>query len=79
MFPGKLIVGAPGCAHAEKGGVGDGLGVGRDAVVIEGGEVYLSGRKAGENAFDEFERFLRGAMFDQHEGLAFGVDSGAVQ
>lgn len=52
MFPGELIIGAPGCAHAEKGGVGDGLGVGRDAVVIEGGEVYLSGRKAGENAFD---------------------------
>lgn len=52
MFPGKLVISAPGCAHAEEGGVGHGLGVGRDAVVVKGGEVYLGGLKAGEDAFD---------------------------
>lgn len=54
-FPGKLAVSVPGGAHAEEGGVGDGLGVGGDAVVFGGGEVHDFGVEAGEDFFDEGE------------------------
>lgn len=42
-FPWELVVGGPGGAHAEEGGVRDGLGVGGDAVVLFAGQVDMLG------------------------------------
>lgn len=41
-LPRELVVGSPCGAHAEEGGVSDGLGVGGDAVVFLPGEVDMS-------------------------------------
>lgn len=38
-FPGELSVRMPRLAHGEKGSVGDGLGISRDAIVLEGRQV----------------------------------------
>ena len=45
-FPRKLVVGGPGGAHAQEGGVCDGLRVGRDAVVLFARQVHVLGLQA---------------------------------
>ena len=57
-FPGELVVGAPCGAHAQEGGVRDGLRVGGDLVVERGGEVDVLGAEAGEDVLDEGEALV---------------------
>lgn len=63
-FPGELGVGVPGLAHGEEGGVGHGLGVCCDAVVLDSGEVHLRGVQAGEDLLDLFETLFRRSVID---------------
>ena len=65
-LPGELIVRAPRRAHAQECRVRDGLRVGGDAVVGLGREVYVLGAEAGEDARDEGEAGIGGAVLDQH-------------
>lgn len=78
-FPWELVVGGPRGAHAEEGGVGHGLGVGGDAVVLLACEVDVLGLQAREDVLHEGKVCVRGAVFDQHEGLAFRVDARPVE
>lgn len=78
-LPRELVVGGPRGAHAEEGRMGDGLRVGSDAVVLLAGKVDVLGLEAGENGLDEGEVGVRGAVLDQHEGLAFGVYARPVE
>lgn len=55
------------------------LGVGRDAVVFYGAEVHEFRAEAAEDGFDEGVGFGAGAVLDEDEGLADGVDFGAVE
>jgi hypothetical protein len=78
-LPRELGGGVPGLAHGEEGGVGHGLGVGRDAVVLARAEVDVLGAEAAEDGFDFGEGGGRGAVLDEDEGLAAGVEVGAVE
>ena len=78
-LPGELGVCVPGLAHAEEGGVGDGLGVGGDAVVLQGREVDEARAEAGEHRLDPAKGRVRGPVLDQHQGLVERVDGRAVQ
>ncbi len=78
-LPRELVVGLPGGAHGEECGVRDCLGVGGDAVVLFGGEVDKVGLEAGQDLLDESDSSVRGAVLDYDEGLAFGIDAGAVK
>lgn len=78
-FPGELLVGVPCLAHGEEGGVGDGLGVGRDTVMFLGGEIDNFGVQAAEDGFHLGEGGVRGTVLDQDEGLAARVNVGAVE
>lgn len=46
LLPGELVVGSPGRAHAQECGMGHGLGVGRDAVMLLGCQVHELGLEA---------------------------------
>jgi hypothetical protein len=78
-FPGELVVGGPGGAHAEEGGVRHGLRVGRDAVVLLARQVHVLGAQAGQDVLDKGEVGVRGAVLDQDQRLAFGVDTRPVE
>lgn len=78
-LPGELLGCVPGLAHAEESSVGDGLGIGRDAVMFLGTQVDNLGVEAGEYMLDLGERFIGGAMLDEHQRLALGIDIGAVE
>lgn len=78
-LPGKLRVGVPGGAHRQEGGVRDGLRVGRDAVVLGGRQVDVLGVQAGQDALDQLEGRVGGAVLDQDERLPFGIDAGPVE
>lgn len=78
-LPGELLGSMPGLAHAEKSGVGNGLGIGRDAVMFIGTQVDNLGVKAREYVLNLGERFVGGAMLDEHQRLALGIDIGAVK
>ena len=78
-LPGELLGRVPGLAHAEESSVGDGLGIGRDAVVFLGAQVDNLGLEAGEYLFDLGERLVGGAMLDEHQRLALGIDIGTVE
>jgi hypothetical protein len=53
--------------------VGDGLGVGGDAVMQLAGEVDMLGPETRQDLFDESQAFVRGSMLDQD--LVDGVQS----
>lgn len=78
-FPGELGVCVPGFAHGEEGGVGDGLGVGGDAVVLEGREVDVLGAEDGEDGLDSCDGGGGRAVADDDEWLVARVDVGAVE
>ncbi|KAJ2981012.1 hypothetical protein NQ176_g2297 [Zarea fungicola] len=77
--PGELGVGVPRLAHGEKGRMCDGLGVGRDAVVLEGSEVDNFGLEAAEDGLDLSERRIGRAVLDEHERLVGRVDTGPME
>lgn len=64
-FPRELLHRMPGFTHGEEGGMGDGLGVGGDAVVLECTEIDVFGVEAVENRFNFAERFVGCAVFDE--------------
>lgn len=57
-FPGELVVGLPCGAHAQEGGVCDGLGVGGDAVVFLAREEDIFGAEGREGVCDGAETFI---------------------
>ena len=78
-FPGELLGCVPGLAHTEESSMGDGLGIGRDAVVFRGAQVDNLGVEAGEDMLDLCERLIGGAMLDEHQRLSLGIDIGTVE
>lgn len=59
--------------------MGDGLGVGGDAVVLEGREVDVLGAEDGEDGLDSRDGGGGRAVADDDEGLVARVDVGAVE
>lgn len=78
-LPRKLVIGTPGCAHGEEGEMGDCLGIRCDSVVLLGRQRDKCGFKTREDLFDKVHGFLAGAVVDDDERLAFGVDAWAVE
>lgn len=79
-FPGKLIVGAPRSAHAEKCGVRDGLRVGGNHVVLFCAQIDEFRLEAGQRVLDEGDRGRRtAAVINYHQWLADGRHIGSVQ
>jgi hypothetical protein len=78
-LPGELLVGCPCGAHGEESSVGDSLCVRSDAIVHVGGEVYMLGLEAAEDALNKVDRLLRGFVVDDNERLAFGIDTRSVE
>ena len=78
-LPGELLVSCPRGAHREESSMSDGLCVCSDAVVLVGGQVYMLGLEAAEDALDEVDGLLRGFVVDDHEWLTFGVDTGSME
>lgn len=68
-FPRELLHRVPGFPHREEGGVGHGLGVGGDAVVLERAEVDVLGVEAAEDRLDLAERGIGRSVFDENLGL----------
>lgn len=52
LLPGELVVGSPGRAHAQEGGVRHRLGVSRDAVVLLGRQMHELGLEARQDVGD---------------------------
>jgi hypothetical protein len=78
-FPWELVVGGPCGAHAEEGGMRDGLCVRRDAVVLLGGEVDVLRSKTGHDILDKREVVVGCTMLDQDQRLPFRVDARPVE
>lgn len=55
----------PRLAHAEKGGVGDGLGICRDSIVFVCGEIYMLRLQTAEDGLDFLKRVVGGTVFDK--------------
>lgn len=64
-FPGELLHGVPGFAHREEGGMGDGLSVGGDAVVLTRCQVNMFAVKAAEDRLDFSKGGIGCAVLDQ--------------
>lgn len=78
-LPGELLVCFPRRAHRQESGVGDCLRVRGDAVVHLGGEVYMLGLEAAEDALDKVDGLLRATVVDDYERLAFRIDTRTVE
>lgn len=78
-LPWKLGIGVPCFAHGKECSVSDSLGIRCDAVMLGGRQVDVSTTKAGKDSFDLVEAFLRSAVFDEYEGLSFGIDIGSMK
>lgn len=78
-LPGVLLVGVPCLAHGQEGGVSYSLRVGGDAVVLLGGEIDKLGLQTAQDGFDLVQGLIGGAVLDEHQGLAFGIDTGTVE
>lgn len=57
----------------------DSLRIGGDAVVLLGGEVDELGLQTAQDGFDLVQGLVGGAVLDEHQGLAFGIDARAVE
>lgn len=64
MFPRVGFTVRPGCPHGQKSGVGDGLGVGGECIVLCIAQMDISASKGFENVFDEGKTFLGCTMSD---------------
>lgn len=78
-LPRKLVVCRPCCTHAKKGGMSDSLSVRCYAVVLLSREVDMRRAQTGHDIFHERKLFISGTVLDQDQGLAFRVDTGAVE
>lgn len=56
-----------------------GLGVSCDAVVLLGREIDVCAAETGENIFNFVKVGLRGTVLNEDEGLALGINVGAVE
>lgn len=78
-LPGELVVRLPGRAHAQEGGMRDGLSVRRDDVVLLRAQIDHLGAEAGEDLLDGSDGVGRGGpVVDDHERLALWFDFGSV-
>jgi hypothetical protein len=72
-LPRKLVVRGPCRTHAEKGSMGDSLGVCGNAIVLLGGEVDVLRSETGHDILDEGEVIVGSAVLDQDQWLALRV------
>jgi hypothetical protein len=73
-----LVVCLPCSSHTQKGGMSDSLCIGGNTVVHLTGKVDMLRTERGEDGFDEFEAFVRGAVLDQdlYHGVTMHVWAG---
>lgn len=67
-LPRELLVGHPCGAHAQEGSMGDGLGVGSDAVVLSCIEINIFRVEAGEHLLDQCKALIGGPVLDENLG-----------
>lgn len=57
----------------------DGLGVGRDAVMLQRRQVHELGAETAQDGLDLVERLIWGAVLNEDQRLVEGIDVGAMQ
>ena len=78
-LPWKLVIGSPGRAHTQEGGMGNSLSVSRNDIVPLGREMHMFRAKAREDLFDQLHTLVRSSVPNNGQWLTSRVDVWAMQ